>query len=92
MGAPRPRNVVLDAGALIGIERQDERMAALLEASDQRAVRFLIPAGVLCGLAGTRDIIDASVVVCARDHRCPVVTGDPDDLAVLDPSLTLHSL
>lgn len=49
-------------------------------------------AGVLCGRTGTSDVIDASVVVCAhaRDHA--VVTGDPDDLAALDPSRRLVEL
>jgi rRNA-processing protein FCF1 len=47
MGARRPREVVLDAGALIGIERGDEKMSALLEASLKTSVRFLVPAGVL---------------------------------------------
>ena len=128
MGANRPREVVLDTGALIGIERGDERMSALLEASLRSAVKFLVPAavlaqawrdgarqtrlarflktpvvevlplseaqaraaGVLCGLSGTSDVVDASVVIAAKEHRCPVVTGDPADLGALDPSLQLH--
>jgi len=47
---------------------------------------------VLCGLARTRDVVDASVVVAARSHQCAVVTGDPDDLLALDPTLVLHVL
>jgi rRNA-processing protein FCF1 len=128
MGTRRPREVVLDSGALIGIERGDERMSALLEASLKSPVRFLVPAGVLaqawrdgarqtrlarflktplvevlplseaqaravgvlCGLAGTSDVVDASVVLSAREHRCAVITFDPKDLSVLDPSLQLH--
>ena len=35
MGAQRPRPVVLDAGALIAIERTDRRIVRLLELADQ---------------------------------------------------------
>ncbi len=130
MGTRSPRPIVLDTGALIAIERGDERMSALLQASLGRPVHFLIPAnvlaqawrdgsrqarlalflkapevevlplseaharaaGVLCGLARTRDVVDASVVIAARAHQCAVVTGDPDDLLALDPTLRLHVL
>jgi hypothetical protein len=47
MGARRPRQVVLDTGALVGIERGDEKMTALLAASLHAPIRFLVPAGVL---------------------------------------------
>ena len=128
MGARRPREVVLDTGALIGIERGDEKMSALLEASLKSGVRFLVPAGVLaqawrdgarqtrlarflktpvvevlplseaqaraagvlCGLSGTSDVVDASVVISAKEHHCPVITSDPADLGALVPSLQLH--
>lgn len=128
MGVRHPREVMLDTGALIGIERGDEKMSALLEASLKTRVRFLVPAGVLaqawrdgtrqtrlarflktplvevlplseaqarasgvlCGLSGTSDVVDASVVVSAKEHRCAVITGDPADLGALDPSLQLH--
>lgn len=46
-------------------------------------------AGVLCGRAGTDDIVDASVVVCARLRRHSVITSDPRDLARLDSDLVL---
>ena len=44
-------------------------------------------AGVLCGRAGTADVVDASVVVCARERGQRVVSGDPDDLLAIDPTL-----
>lgn len=53
-------------------------------------------AGTLCGQAGTRDVVDASVVVLAHVMRAPVVTGDADDLrAVADAAgwpITLHDV
>jgi hypothetical protein len=41
--------------------------------------------GELCAAANTSDIIDASVVILARERRQPIVTSDPHDLRCLDP-------
>jgi predicted nucleic acid-binding protein len=46
-------------------------------------------AGQLCGVAGTRDVIDASVALCARARGQGVVTSDVDDIRRLDSSLRL---
>jgi hypothetical protein len=48
--------------------------------------------GVLLGARGADDVVDASVVVCARRYRQPVVTGDPQDLRRLDPRLLVEVL
>ncbi|MGH3343384.1 MAG: twitching motility protein PilT [Carbonactinosporaceae bacterium] len=40
-------------------------------------------AGVLCGKAGTNDVVDATVVVVAVAHRAIVFTSDPKDIARL---------
>jgi len=40
-------------------------------------------AGVLCGKAGTRDVVDATVVTVALAHGAIVFTSDPDDIAHL---------
>ncbi len=48
--------------------------------------------GALCANAGTTDIVDASVVICARARDHTVVTSDPGDLAALDPRLVLVSV
>jgi predicted nucleic acid-binding protein len=47
MGAPRPRPIVLDTGALLAIERGKARMIALLDAVAQKERSLLVPAGVL---------------------------------------------
>jgi hypothetical protein len=47
-------------------------------------------AGVLCGRAGTSDVVDASVVLVARREHAVVVTSDVDDLRQLDPGLRLE--
>lgn len=49
-------------------------------------------AGVVCGRAGTSDVIDASVVLIARRERAVVVTSDVDDLRRLDPTLPLERI
>jgi len=42
--------------------------------------------GELCGATDTADIIDASVVILARERGDHIVTSDPDDLRRLDPA------
>jgi hypothetical protein len=71
--------------------RRQVRLARLLasdvvevETLDDRRARA---AGQLCGATRTRDVVDASVVLCARARGHAVLTSDPDDLRRLDPSL-----
>ncbi|MDT5042693.1 MAG: hypothetical protein QOE51_3678 [Actinoplanes sp.] len=40
-------------------------------------------AGVLCGKAGTRDVVDATVVAIALSYGAIVFTSDPDDITQL---------
>lgn len=124
--------VVLDAGALIAIERGNRAVQALLERIKGTGTKILVPAavvaevwrdgarqariakllaatetevvvlnehraraaGVLLGLAGADAVVDASVVVCARERGrdIPVVTSDPVDLGKLDGSLTIVAI
>jgi hypothetical protein len=49
-------------------------------------------AGVLCGRAGTSDLIDASIVLVARRERAVVVTSDVGDLHRLDPTPSLERI
>jgi len=73
--------------------RRQVRLARLLgadevevEVLDDRGARA---AGQLCGARRTADIVDASVVLCARARGHRIVTSDPDDLARLDPAASL---
>jgi hypothetical protein len=59
---------------------------AVIEPLDDRRARA---AGQLCGLTGTRDVIDATVVLSARQHELPVATSDPGDLRRLDAKVRL---
>jgi predicted nucleic acid-binding protein len=45
--------------------------------------------GRLIAASKTSDIADAHVVICARRAKQDVVTSDPDDLRLLDPSIRL---
>ncbi|MCC6161946.1 MAG: PIN domain nuclease [Acidobacteria bacterium] len=49
-------------------------------------------AGELCGVAGTKDVIDATVVLAARPTADVVVTGDPDDILKLDPTIRVERI
>lgn len=72
------------------------RLAALVKSRTSDVALLDEPAakaaGVLCGRAGTSDVIDASVVLTARERGVGVVTVDPDDLRRLDPDLEIHAL
>ncbi|MGQ0778737.1 MAG: PIN domain-containing protein [Pseudonocardiales bacterium] len=119
--------VVLDAGAMIALERRDTRMLALADELHKARRIGYVPAGVvaqtwrgmarqhaivrllrakavhvdplsedvayrlglLLAKAGTSDVIDAHVALLARRLQATVLTSDPDDLAALDPTLTL---
>jgi PIN domain nuclease of toxin-antitoxin system len=71
--------------------RRQARMARLLGAEIVEIVPLddmkARAAGQLCGATSTADVIDASVVLCARSHGHGVLTSDVDDLRRLDPSL-----
>ena len=97
--------LVLDAGAFIGLERRKRHVAALLERARGRSVPMVTSAAVVGqvwrGHASQApialafrwkhlDVVDAHVVVLARERGWPVVTSDPDDLRRLDPKLALH--
>jgi predicted nucleic acid-binding protein len=71
--------------------RRQSRLARLLasdlieiEALNDKAARA---AGQLYGVTDTSDVIDASVVLCARARSHGVLTSDIEDLRRLDRSL-----
>jgi len=73
--------------------RRQVRLARLLgsgqvevAALDDRRARA---AGQLCGATGTRDIVDASVVLCARERGHSIATSDAEDLKSLDAQIRL---
>jgi PIN domain len=48
--------------------------------------------GELCAASRTRDVIDASVVITAREHDDVILTSDVEDLRRLDPSVRLERI
>ncbi|MGQ0773946.1 MAG: hypothetical protein ACT4NY_05940, partial [Pseudonocardiales bacterium] len=90
--------IVIPAGALAQAWRggiRQARLASFLRARRDRPVLHPLDgtvartAGELCGRTGTTDVIDASVVLCARSHGYHAVTSDPGDLAHLDDTVPL---
>lgn len=133
MGRDRTRTtagLVLDAGALIALDRGDKRMIALLQQAVAQGRSFRVPAGVLaqawrdgrvqvtlvrflrsrevqivpldeelaracgelCGASHSSDIVDASVVILARQRQEAIVTSDSSDLGRLDPTAHIIAL
>jgi len=89
-------SLAVPAGAVGQVWRDGRRQARLarflgsdgvdIETLDDQRARH---AGQLCGVRGTSDVIDASVVLCARARGHQIVTSDPDDLRHLDPAASL---
>jgi hypothetical protein len=122
--------LTLDSGALIGFERNDRRVTAIVQRALERRISLTVPVGVigqvwrdgrrqvrlgrllrseiveveplddlraraagqLCGVKQTDDVIDASVVLCARSRGDGIVTSDVDDLRQLDTSIRLVAI
>jgi len=88
--------LVVPAGVVGQVWRDGRRQARLarflgsteveIEPLDDQRAR---EAGQLCGVRGTSDVIDASVVLSAKARSHRVVTSDPADLRALDPRLTV---
>lgn len=88
--------VYVPVGVVGQVWRNPARQARLVRllASDEVVVRELDleaakAAGHLCGATGTADVIDASVVLLARERGGIVVSSDPSDLHRIDPGLAI---
>ena len=89
-------NVTVPASALAQAVRRPERQARLARLLRQPTTTIqdldrvdATNVGRLLAASGTADVVDAHVVICARRAGERVVTSDPDDLRVLDPTLDL---
>jgi predicted nucleic acid-binding protein len=93
----RRASVVVPTAVLAQVVRSGGRQANLRRFLADSYLRFVgldyptaLRIGVLLGESGTSDVVDAAVVVCARDlGLAPVATSDPGDLRKLDPTLPL---
>jgi hypothetical protein len=94
----RGDRIFVPAGALAQAwrdGRRQSRLARLLGGPvvsivplDNRAAREV---GQLLGVTGQRDVVDGSVVWCARQHGVSVLTSDPDDLRAFGLGITITS-
>jgi hypothetical protein len=92
----RRLSIAVPAGVVGQVWRDGRRQVRLVRLLSSRAV-VVEPlddararaAGQLCGVTGTADVIDASVVLCARRRSDVVLTSDVTDLLRLDSSLRL---
>src|SRR4051794_24769097 len=86
--------VTIPATALAQAIRHPERQARLARLVRQPTTD-VVPldrvdatnVGRLLAASGTSDVVDAHVVVCARRADQQVLTSDPEDLRLLDPTL-----
>jgi len=93
-------DVAIPAGALAQSWRDGTRQANLASLVGDQRVRVEAmteqvakAAGTLCARTGTQDVIDASVVLCARrQEHGVVITGDPNDIRRLDPRVAVESV
>lgn len=94
------RPVMVPAGALAQVWRDRQRQALLARLLKQDGVDVVDlnevaakASGELCARTRTSDVVDASVVVCARAQRdSTVLTSDPTDLRHLDPTLDVQKV
>jgi hypothetical protein len=96
----RKADIAIPAGALAQAWRDGSRQARLAALIGDPRVRVEAlteqvakAAGVLSGRTSTRDIVNASVVLCARRQaQRVVITADPRDISHLDPHLAVESV
>jgi hypothetical protein len=90
------QEMAIPAGVVAQVWRDGRRQARLsrllradpvdVEPLDDLRAR---EAGQLCGARGRADVIDASVVLCARRRGHRIVSSDPSDLRALDPAVEI---
>ena len=93
-------DIAVPAGALAQAWRNGSTQARLAVLITDQRIRTealtevrACAAGVLCGRTGSWDVVDASVVLCARGQgNSLVLTSDRKDLAALDPRLNVISV
>jgi predicted nucleic acid-binding protein len=92
----REAPIAVPAAALAQVWRDGARQLRLARFMRSEAVE-VVPVdesvarrvGELCAAAGTHDVVDASVVLCAATRGDTVVTSDPFDIRRLAPNLRL---
>lgn len=88
--------LAVPAGVLAQVWRATARQARVARLLGSPLVEVVpldrsaaLAVGMLCAETGARDVVDVSVVVCARQRAHSIVTSDPDDISRIDPELSL---
>jgi hypothetical protein len=88
--------LAIPAGVIAQAWRGDARQARIAKLLQLQVTsivaldaKLALRVGARCAATRTADIVDVSVAICASDRGHPVITSDPDDIAVIDPALVL---
>jgi hypothetical protein len=88
--------IAVPAGVVAQVWRDGARQARLARLLGAREVEVeplddarARAAGQLCGVSGTRDVVDASVVLCARARHQVVLSSDAEELRRLLPTVVV---
>jgi hypothetical protein len=90
----RQERISIPCGVLAQVWRGTARQAVIVRLVKHPATE-LVPltptvakaVGVLCARSGVTDVVDVSVVLCARQRGDRVLTSDVGDLRRIDPRL-----
>lgn len=92
----RGDTLAVPAGVIAQVWRDGSRQVHLVRLLASAIIEVVVlddptarAVGQLCGVAGTADVVDASVVFCARQRGHKVVTSDADDLRRIDGQIEL---
>ena len=91
--------LTIPAGVVAQVWRNGRQQARLARFLRERGVTIepldgqrARQAGQLCGMTGTADVIDASVVLCAKRRGDGLATCDVEDMRRLDPTVSIIDL
>lgn len=86
--------LALPAGVIAQVWRDGARQVRLVRLLASNLVEIVVlddptarAVGQLCGVTSTADVVDASVVCCARQRGHAILTSDPDDIRRIDPRI-----
>ena len=80
---------VLDAGALIALERRAPFMLGILDRVFRGSAERAIQIGVTIGKTSHPDIVDVHVALAAAERGHAVLTSDDADIAHVDADLVI---
>ena len=91
--------LAIPAGVVAQVWRDGSRQVRLVRLLASEVVEIVAlddhtarAVGQVCGVAGASDVVDASVVLCARQRGHRVVTSDPGDLRRIDSNIELVAI